>query len=93
MKTKAVALSLVAVLIAVLWLGGVWVFNLSQQVEADARNTLSGLVYRTVIPRNVRLSEAPSHAMPVLQYDTNSKGSAAYRELAKEFLSRQSVAA
>ncbi len=63
--------------------------NLSQQVEADARNTLSGLVYRTVIPRNVRLSEAPSHAMPVLQYDSNSKGSVAYRELAKEFLSRQ----
>lgn len=63
--------------------------NLSQQVEADARNTLSGLVYQTVIPRNVRLSEAPSHAMPVLQYDSNSKGSVAYRELAKEFLSRQ----
>ncbi|MDT1062728.1 AAA family ATPase [Paracoccus sp. CPCC 101403] len=63
--------------------------NLSQQVEADARNTLSGLVYNTVIPRNVRLSEAPSHAMPVLHYDSNSKGSLAYRELAKEFLSRQ----
>jgi chromosome partitioning protein len=46
-----------------------------------------------VIPRNVRLSEAPSHAMPVLQYDSHSKGSTAYRELAKEFLSRQSVAA
>ncbi|MFT4014536.1 MAG: ParA family protein [Paracoccus sp. (in: a-proteobacteria)] len=63
--------------------------NLSQQVEADARNTLAGLVYQTVIPRNVRLSEAPSHAMPVLQYDSNSKGSVAYRQLAKEFLSRQ----
>lgn len=63
--------------------------NLSQQVEADARSTLSGLVYNTVIPRNVRLSEAPSHSMPVLQYDPGSKGSAAYRELAKEFLSRQ----
>lgn len=63
--------------------------NLSQQVEADARSTLSGLVYKTVIPRNVRLSEAPSHAMPVLQYDPNSKGSAAYRELAQEFLTRQ----
>ena len=63
--------------------------NLSQQVEADARNTLAGLVYNTVIPRNVRLSEAPSHAMPVLQYDPNSKGSAAYRQLAQEFLSRQ----
>ena len=67
--------------------------NLSQQVEADARNTLSGLVYKTVIPRNVRLSEAPSHAMPVLQYDSNSKGSAAYRALAEEFLTRQVVAA
>ncbi|WP_134680902.1 ParA family protein [Paracoccus ravus] len=63
--------------------------NLSQQVEADARNTLSGLVYKTVIPRNVRLSEAPSHAMPVLHYDPTSKGSLAYRELAKEFLARQ----
>jgi chromosome partitioning protein len=63
--------------------------NLSQQVEADARSTLAGLVYRTVIPRNVRLSEAPSHAMPVLQYDPLSKGSAAYRDLAEEFLSRQ----
>ncbi|UXU75732.1 MULTISPECIES: ParA family protein [unclassified Paracoccus (in: a-proteobacteria)] len=67
--------------------------NLSQQVEADARKTLSGLVYQTVIPRNVRLSEAPSHAIPVLQYDPQSKGSAAYRELAKEFLSRQLAAA
>ena len=63
--------------------------NLSQQVEADARSTLAGLVYRTVIPRNVRLSEAPSHAIPVLQYDPHSKGSTAYRELAEEFLSRQ----
>lgn len=63
--------------------------NLSQQVEADARNTLAGLVYNTVIPRNVRLSEAPSHAMPVLQYDSNSKGSSAYRELAAEFMNRQ----
>lgn len=63
--------------------------NLSQQVEADARNTLSGLVYKTVIPRNVRLSEAPSHALSVLQYDANSKGSIAYRDLAQEFLSRQ----
>lgn len=63
--------------------------NLSQQVEADARNTLADLVYKTVIPRNVRLSEAPSHAMPVLTYDSQSKGSGAYRSLAKEFLGRQ----
>ena len=67
--------------------------NLSQQVEEDARNTLADLVYRTVIPRNVRLSEAPSHAMPVLQYDPASRGSAAYRELAREFLSKQFVPA
>lgn len=67
--------------------------NLSQQVEEDARNTLSDLVYRTVIPRNVRLSEAPSHAMPVLQYDPASKGSTAYRELAREFLSKQFIPA
>ncbi|AGT07182.1 ParA family protein [Paracoccus aminophilus] len=65
--------------------------NLSQQVEADARATLSDLVYSTVIPRNVRLSEAPSHAMPVLSYDSTSKGSGAYRALAREFLSRQLV--
>lgn len=67
--------------------------NLSQQVEADARNTLADLVYKTVIPRNVRLSEAPSYAMPVLTYDSQSKGSGAYRSLAKEFLSRQLAAA
>lgn len=67
--------------------------NLSQLVEADARNTLADLVYQTVIPRNVRLSEAPSYAMPVLSYDSNSKGSSAYRSLAKEFLERQLILA
>lgn len=60
--------------------------NLSQQVEADARATLGALVYTVVIPRNVRLSEAPSHAMPVLTYDPASKGSQAYRSFAREFL-------
>lgn len=60
--------------------------NLAQQVEADARETLGGLVYNTVIPRNVRLSEAPSFAMPVLQYESESKGALAYRRLAREFL-------
>lgn len=62
--------------------------NLAQQVEADARATLGDLVYQTVIPRNVRVSEAPSHAMPVLNYDPGSKGSAAYRQFAKEFAER-----
>ena len=59
--------------------------NLSQQVETDARENLGDLVFKTVIPRNVRVSEAPSYAMPVLTYDTNSKGALAYRALAREF--------
>lgn len=62
--------------------------TLSQQVEADARATLGDLVYPTVIPRNVRVSEAPSHAQPVLNYDPSSKGSAAYRQFASEFAAR-----
>lgn len=66
--------------------------NLSQQVEADARATLGELVFRTMIPRNVRISEAPSYALPVLSYDTGSRGAEAYRALAKEMLLRHAVA-
>ncbi|MGV8985730.1 MAG: ParA family protein [Cypionkella sp.] len=62
--------------------------RLSQQVETDARKTLGDLVFKTVIPRNVRLSEAPSFAMPVMQYDSASKGSEAYRNLSAEILAR-----
>ncbi|PYG26554.1 ParA family protein [Pelagimonas varians] len=62
--------------------------NLSQQVEADARANLGDLVFRSVIPRNVRVSEAPSYALPVLSYDTGSKGAAAYRSLATELLQK-----
>lgn len=58
--------------------------NLSSLVEADARENLGGLVFETVIPRNVRLSEAPSFAMPVLSYDPGSSGAEAYRMLATE---------
>lgn len=58
--------------------------NLSQQVEADARENLGDLVFDTLIPRNVRLSEAPSFAMPVLSYDPSSAGAKAYRDLAAE---------
>ncbi|SFU13791.1 ParA family protein [Sedimentitalea nanhaiensis] len=61
--------------------------NLSHQVEQDARENLGELVFRTLIPRNVRLSEAPSFAMPVLSYDGASQGARAYRELAQEILS------
>jgi chromosome partitioning protein len=60
--------------------------NLSQQVETDARAYLGELVFETVIPRNVRVSEAPSYAMPVLEYDSTSKGAEAYRALAREML-------
>ncbi|QQA42781.1 ParA family protein [Pelagovum pacificum] len=62
--------------------------NLALQVEEDARDNLGDLVFNTVIPRNVRLSEAPSFAMPVLDYDPSSRGAAAYKALAAELLER-----
>ena len=62
--------------------------NLAQQVENDVRATLGDLVFPVVIPRNVRVSEAPSYALPVLSYDPSSKGSEAYRALAQELLLR-----
>ncbi|SPJ27019.1 ParA family protein [Falsiruegeria mediterranea] len=62
--------------------------NLSQQVEADARDNLGDLVFETKIPRNVRVSEAPSFALPVLSYDSNSQGAQAYRDLANELISK-----
>ncbi len=62
--------------------------NLSGQVETDVRSNLGELVYETVIPRNVRLSEAPSHAVPALIYDHASSGSVAYQKLAGELLAR-----
>ncbi|WP_297769374.1 AAA family ATPase [uncultured Roseovarius sp.] len=60
--------------------------NLSTQVEQDARDNLGDLVFKTRIPRNVRVSEAPSYAMSVLSYDPSSKGAQAYRDLARELL-------
>ncbi len=63
--------------------------NLSKQVEADARDNLGDIVFKTVIPRNVRVSEAPSFAMPVLHYDPLSKGSLAYTALAQEVIGRK----
>lgn len=62
--------------------------NLCRQVESDARENLGNLVLNTVIPRNVRLSEAPSHGLPAMLYDRNSAGSVAYRNLATELLQR-----
>ena len=66
--------------------------NLSQQVEHDARETLGGLVYETIVPRNVRISEAPSYAMPVIAYDPTSKGALAYRALAQEMVEKIELA-
>lgn len=62
--------------------------NLSNMVEEDARANLGDLVFQTIIPRNVRVSEAPSYAMPVLTYDNASKGAKAYRDLAAELNDR-----
>ena len=64
--------------------------NLSKQVEADARTNLRDLVFKTIIPRNVRVSEAPSYSVPVLTYDPSSKGSKAYMSLARELLANNS---
>jgi chromosome partitioning protein len=62
--------------------------NLSRQVEAEVRQHFGESVYRTRIPRNVRLSEAPSHGQPILLYDIHSRGAVAYLKLAEEMLAR-----
>ncbi len=62
--------------------------NLSSQVEAEARRHLGGAVYRTIIPRSVRLSEAPSHGLSIASYAPESKGGRAYAALAEEFRDR-----
>ena len=63
--------------------------KLSSQVESEARNYFKDKVYETVIPRNVRLSEAPSHGVPVLIYDKNCPGSISYYNFTDEFLSKE----
>ena len=62
--------------------------NLGQQVARDVREFFKEKVYRTVIPRNVRLAEAPSHGMPAVTYDPKSRGAEAYVALAREVLER-----
>ena len=63
--------------------------NLSNQVEADVRGFLGAKVYETTIPRNVRVSEAPSHGKPVLLYDLKCAGAQAYLRLASEVIQRE----
>lgn len=60
--------------------------NLTQQVVEEVKKFFPNKVFKTVVPRNVRLSEAPSFGQPVMYYDRLSKGSSAYEELAKEFI-------
>ena len=67
--------------------------NLSDQVAADVRAHMGDKVYKTVIPRNVRISEAPSHGLPALVYDLRCPGSQAYIKLAGEMIQRESVRA
>ena len=63
--------------------------KLSSQVEKEARDYFKEQVYETIVPRNVRLSEAPSHGIPVLIYDKSCPGSKSYFSFTKEFLNQE----
>ena len=62
--------------------------NFSSQVAQEVRRHFPGKVFATAIPRNIRLSEAPSHGLPVMAYDRGSKGSLAYKAMAEEFINK-----
>lgn len=65
--------------------------NLSQQVVENVRENLKTKIYETVIPRNIRLAEAPSHGLPIELYDSNSSGAKSYRSLAEEIIARKDI--
>ena len=65
--------------------------NLAQQVTETLREYFRDIIYRTVIPRNIRLAEAPSHGRPVALYDPRSRGTEAYFDLTREFLARNGI--
>ena len=67
--------------------------NLSRQVAADAREYFGGQVFDTVVPRNVRLAEAPSFGKPIVLYDVQSIGAQAYMAIADELIAREMNAA
>lgn len=62
--------------------------NLSIQVVDEVKKYFRDKVYRSIVPRNVRLSEAPSHGKPIMMYDARSRGAEVYQELAKEVMER-----
>jgi chromosome partitioning protein len=65
--------------------------NLSSDVVDTVKNNLNATVYQTIIPRNVRLAEAPSHGLPINLYDEKSAGAESYRNLAKEIIGRKDL--
>ena len=65
--------------------------NLSSDVVDTVKENLNATVYQTIIPRNVRLAEAPSHGLPINLYDSKSSGAESYRNLAKEIIERKDV--
>jgi len=67
--------------------------NLSRQVVDEVRSVFGDLVFRTVVPRNIRLGEAPSHGKPIFLYDIRSRGAEAYLSLAKEFVEHETKGA
>jgi chromosome partitioning protein len=63
--------------------------NLSAQVVENVKSNLNQKIYNTVIPRNIRLAEAPSYGMPITKYDPKSQGAISYMQLAKEIIARE----
>ena len=63
--------------------------NLSNQVVENVKENLDSMVYDTIIPRNIKLAEAPSHGMPINLYDPKSAGAESYRKLAQEVINRE----
>ena len=65
--------------------------NLSNQVVENVKNNLDTTIYQTMIPRNIRLAEAPSYGVPINMYDSKSAGAESYRNLAQEIIDRKDV--
>jgi chromosome partitioning protein len=65
--------------------------NLSKEVAEEIHSNFPGQVFASVIPRNIRLAEAPSHGKPIIYYDINSRGAVAYLQLAREIIQREAA--